>query len=75
MEPSRMGSSFSVFMKRNAAENFFSKFKSYEYIVDLEGNLFTLHVYLSVVIILRGYWIDLSSVVYEMMVFVLSVCL
>ena len=70
MEPSRMGSSFSFFMKRNAAE-IFQNPSSYEYFVDLEGNMFELHVYLSVVFILCGSWIDLSSVVYVMIFFCL----
>ena len=49
MEPSRMGSSFSSFMKRNAAE-IFQNLSSYEYFVDFKGNMFELYAYLSVVI-------------------------
>ena len=47
MEPSRMGSSFSIFMKRNAAEIFQKFVKSW---IFFNEKMIAFHVYLRVVI-------------------------
>ena len=49
MEPSRMGSNFSTFMKRNAAEIFFKKFCQAMDFSSMK-KMIEFHVYLSIVI-------------------------